>query len=448
MAKTTKNYKPAKVPEKSKKWVKEYYRLQDLWDKGKYDNLNEWGHSLFNKPGFFSVNPKPDKIKNATPEQIEFIKNCLYYEREERPEWMNKSDRVTLAKNDLWESLTTNQKKECFDRFLVKNWNEQLEVFNTYVCWGFNQPYKNQWSEDIANTHEEDLLNRVSVWGFLFEKNGELSSYDLEQGRENAKEEHKNYLVNIPDKRQATLFDKSGKPVYVPKNANKEGLHEKAVSVSSPKKENTAIVKWKPPNKSAKKTKKRHKTQTDIPAQLKGVQGAIAGRKDTLKGGVSKPVHASWSFLGWVLEFTLFDYVSNKVYRWTWRESEALAMLARDNHSLFITRMAEHAGESWETPPSVKKVKKLFETWSKKKAHLKWSATVEDLPEIIPDFEPMSIKYWSDKYSDDPIGQVYFHEFEPDTGIKMGLNLTKHFPKPKPIAIHVIGCRITHRGIE
>jgi hypothetical protein len=236
---------------------------------------------------------------------------------------------------------------------------------------------------------------------------------------------------------QSSLFSVDGKPEYKQKNTapRKSTPPEdtKKDKKSSPKRLKSAaaantqksIVKWEDPN-----------------GEKQPLHAKVIGRKTNPKKG------DSWAFLGWVLEFTMFDYSTNKAYRWTWRDSEALAMLSKNKRSLFVTRMVEQRGDDWETPPSVKKVKHLFETWSKKKAHLKWSATVEDLPDIIDDFEPMSIKYWSDKYSDDPLGQVYFHEFEPETDIKMGLNLTKSFPKPKPLAINVIGCKITSRGIE
>jgi hypothetical protein len=449
MAKAKKNWKPADPPEKSKTWLKKYDTLRELWENGKYDNLNEWGHPLFDKPGFFARNPKPSTIEMATPDQIQFVKDVAFLTFEApadgQPGWMKKINNLKLTKDEFWENqFAESQKEKYFDLFLVNNWKMQVDVFHTYVCWGFNQPYQNEWSEEIADAHEKELSDNGTPWGRLWYDCSSVSDYTMEEGRENAKEEHKNYLVNVPDKRQATLFEKSGAPAYIPGPAKARAPSKKVQKKAPkllPKKATVAaagsIVKWEPSAAQQKEPQRAVNTATAKPSRGGG------HKQSTLK-----PVGPAWSFLGWVLEFTMFDYVTNKAYRWTWREPEALAMLSNDPRSLFITKMQEQTGEKWETPPNVKKVKKLFEQWSKKKAHLKWVATVEDIPDIINDFEPMSVKYWSDKYSDDPMGQVYYHEFEPNSGIEMGLNLSKNFPKPKPLAIKVLGCRITHRGIE
>jgi hypothetical protein len=306
------------------------------------------------------------------------------------------------------------------------------------TCLGFNQPYDEAWNEELAEIHNMDLYNLESAWGYAIQQSW-LDDQRATKARKIAKAEHEIYQTQVKDDRQTVLFDEPLKPS----------------KISKPKEVTDLLLSKKKKGYIPKPAKKERKKKEFFVAK-RSAKGRFTAKdatpaKDT-GGGVdkkstSKPI-GSFSFLGWVLEFTVYCHSEEKAIRWTWRDSEALAMLSNDSKSLFITRMVENIEEPESAPRTVKKVKKLFETWSKKRQRLQWSATVEDVPAINPDFEPMSIKYWSDKYKDDPLGQVYYHEFEQDSGIQTGFNLFKNFPKEKPIAIKVIGCKITGRGIE
>jgi hypothetical protein len=208
---------------------------------------------------------------------------------------------------------------------------------------------------------------------------------------------------------------------------------------------NAAIRKWLPSMPKVISVEIKEKPIEKNPKaglSLKPYKKRISRLKKTKKN--LKP----YGFLGWVLEFTFYDPTLDKAIRYKWTKASALAMLSNNANSLFITKMIELPGQEWETPKSVKKVKKLFETWAKKTARLSWQATVEDVPKINQNLIPLSITYWSDKYKEDTLGQIYYHEFDEKDLIRMGLDLKINYPTEKPIAIIIKGCKITKRGIE
>lgn len=152
----------------------------------------------------------------------------------------------------------------------------------------------------------------------------------------------------------------------------------------------------------------------------------------------------AYAFLGWCLEFCAAD--DEKIYKWQWKPNAALGIFSNNKNELFISRMVEKSTDDFEPPPKVRASKKIFETWSKKMVRKQWVATVESKPKIIAGLEPVSITYWSDKYKNDPMGDVYFHEFDP--GLEFGFEKKRNLDKETPCALLVRGCKITARGIE
>jgi hypothetical protein len=155
----------------------------------------------------------------------------------------------------------------------------------------------------------------------------------------------------------------------------------------------------------------------------------------------------TFSFLGWVLQITFSNEDNGEVCQFDFSEKNALAMLTCNSKRLFCSKMKEK-NKNAVAGRNKKNAETLYRIWSQKSLEKEWIAEVEDKPNLDSNLKPISIKYWSDKYDQDPNGAVYFHEFGNSKKIKMGVSMKKSKIKKKPIAIIIEGCKLTKRGIE